>query len=85
MKKRILSLLLVGTMTLSLLTGCGYGGKETKAIINLDNLKKADEQIEAITQADTREQYAGDIHDILRSYPLVTLTKMACLAAQYLD
>ena len=44
-----------------------------------------DEQIEAITQADTREQYAGDIHDILRSYPLVTLTKMACLAAQYLD
>ena len=44
-----------------------------------------DEQIEAITQADTKEQYAGDIHDILRSYPLVTLTKMACLAAQYLD
>ena len=44
-----------------------------------------DEQIEAITQADTREQYAGDIHDILRSYPLVTLTKMADLAAQYLD
>ena len=44
-----------------------------------------DEQIEAITQADAKEQYAGDIHDILRSYPLVTLTKMACLAAQYLD
>lgn len=52
MKKRILSLLLVGTMTLSLLTGCGYGGKETKAIINLDNLKKADEQIEAIIDSD---------------------------------
>ena len=44
-----------------------------------------DEQIEAITQADAKEQYAGDIHDILRSYPLVTLTKMACIAAQYLD
>jgi len=44
-----------------------------------------DEQIEAITQADTRDSYAGDIHDILRSYPLVTLTKMADLAAMYLD
>ena len=44
-----------------------------------------DEQIEAITQADTREQYAGDIHDILRSYPLTALTRMACIAAQYLD
>ncbi len=44
-----------------------------------------DEQIEAITQADSKESYAGDIHDILRSYQLVTLTKMACLAAQYLE
>ena len=44
-----------------------------------------DEQIEAITQADSRESYAGDIHDILRSYPLVTLTRMADLAAQYLE
>jgi len=44
-----------------------------------------DEQIEAITQADTKDSYAGDIHDILRSYPLVTLTKMAGLAAEYLE
>jgi hypothetical protein len=44
-----------------------------------------DEQIEAITQADSKESYAGDIHDILRSYPLVTLTRMADLAAQYLE
>lgn len=44
-----------------------------------------DEQIEAITQADSKEQYAGDIHDIMRSYPLVTLTKMADLAATYLE
>lgn len=44
-----------------------------------------DEQIEAITQADTKDSYAGDIHDILRSYSLVTLTKMADLAAMYLD
>ena len=46
---------------------------------------RLENKIEAITQADTREQYAGDIHDILRSYQLVTLTKMADLAAQYLD
>lgn len=44
-----------------------------------------DEQIEAITQSDTKDSYAGDIHDILRSYPLVTLTKMADLAAMYLE
>lgn len=44
-----------------------------------------DEQIEAITQSDTRESYAGDIHDIMRSYPLVTLTKMADLVAMYLE
>ncbi len=44
-----------------------------------------DEQIEAITQADTKESYAGDIHDIMRSYPLVTMTKMACIAACYIE
>ena len=44
-----------------------------------------DEQIEAITQSGTKDSYAGDIHDIFRSYPLVTLTKMADLAAQYLE
>jgi hypothetical protein len=43
-----------------------------------------DEQIEAITQASTKSDYAGDIHDIMRSYPLVTLTKMADLATLYL-
>ena len=44
-----------------------------------------DEQIEAITQADAKESYAGDIHDIMRSYPLVSLTHMACIAAMYLE
>ena len=44
-----------------------------------------DEQVEAITQADAKESYAGDIHDIMRSYPLVTLTKMANIAAMYID
>ena len=44
-----------------------------------------DEQIEAITQSSTKDCYAGDIHDILRSYPLATLTKMADLVANYLE
>lgn len=43
-----------------------------------------DEQIEAITQASTRSDYAGDMHEIMRSFPLVTLTKMADLATTYL-
>jgi hypothetical protein len=43
-----------------------------------------DEQIEAIIQSNSKSDYAGDIHNILRSYPLVTLTKMADLAAMYL-
>ena len=44
-----------------------------------------DEQIEAITQSGVKNEYAGDIHDILRSYPIVTLTKMADLVATYID
>lgn len=44
-----------------------------------------DEQVEAITQSSVKESYAGDIHEILRVYPLVTLTKMAELATTYLE
>jgi len=44
-----------------------------------------DEQIEAITQSAACQSYSGDIHEIMRSYPLVTLTKMADLAACYLE
>ncbi len=44
-----------------------------------------DEQIEAITQSSASQSYSGDIHDIMRSYPLVTLTKMADIAASYLE
>jgi hypothetical protein len=44
----------------------------------------SDEQVEAITQASAKNDYAGDIHTIMRSYPLVTLTKMADLATLYL-
>lgn len=44
-----------------------------------------DEQIEAITQVNSEKTYNGDIHAICRTYPLVTLTKMADLAAGYLE
>lgn len=44
-----------------------------------------DEQIEAIIQSAAKSDYAGDIHDIMRRYPLVTLTKMADIAATYLS
>lgn len=39
-----------------------------------------DEQVEAITQSNTKNDYSGDIYDIYRSYPLVVLIKMASLA-----
>ena len=45
----------------------------------------SEEQIEAIIQSGAKNDYAGDIHTILRTYPLVTLTKMADLAATYID
>ena len=44
-----------------------------------------DEEIEAITQSDTNNSYAGDIHRIMREYPLVTLLQMADLALTYLS
>jgi hypothetical protein len=45
----------------------------------------SDEQIEAIMHATTNSSYGGDLHEILRLYPLVTLTRMADIAAYYLD
>ena len=44
-----------------------------------------DEHIEAIVHQATSQSFGGDIHDILRSYPLATLLKMADLAACYLE
>jgi hypothetical protein len=43
----------------------------------------SDEHVEAIVQSSSKSDYAGDIHDIMRSYPLVALTKMADIAATY--
>lgn len=44
-----------------------------------------EEQIEAIMHSTATNSYGGDLHEIMRGYPLVTLTKMADLAAYYLD
>ena len=43
-----------------------------------------DEQIEAIVHSKPLD-YTSDIHDIMRAYPLVTLTRMAELAATYIN
>lgn len=43
-----------------------------------------DEQIEAICHSSFRDVYTSDIHDILKSYPLTTLTHMAEMVTNYL-
>jgi hypothetical protein len=44
-----------------------------------------EEQIEAIMHSTASGSYGGDIHEILRKYQLVALTRMADIAAYYLD
>lgn len=48
-----------------------------------DLISLTDEQIEAIVHARPNES-APDIHEIFRSFPLVTLTRMAEMAATYI-
>ena len=43
-----------------------------------------DEQIEAIMHSTATGAFGGDIHEILRKYQLVSLTRMADIAAYYL-
>ena len=44
-----------------------------------------DEQIEAIMHSTATNPFGGDLYEIYRAYPLVTLTKMADIAAYYLE
>lgn len=44
-----------------------------------------EEQIEAIMHANSTSTFGGDIHEIMRLYPLAALTKMADIAAYYID
>ena len=43
-----------------------------------------DEQIEAIIHSRPSD-FAPDIHEVFRAYPLVTLTRMAEMAASYIN
>lgn len=49
-----------------------------------DLIPLTDEHIEAIVNSGSSD-YTPDIHDIYRAYPLVTLTRMAELAATYIS
>lgn len=44
-----------------------------------------DEQIEAIIHSTGLNNYSVDIHDVLKSYPLVTLTRMADMVVNYIS
>lgn len=44
-----------------------------------------DEQIEAICMASSNESCGGDIHEVRKNYPLVSLTRMAEIAARYFN
>ena len=52
---------------------------------NVSYFPLTEEQIEAIMHSTASGAYGGDIHEILRKYQLVALTRMADIAAYYLD
>ncbi len=62
-----------------------YGDIGFSSYMQVKNLITfTDEQIEAIIHS-RQTDYTPDIHDIFRVYPLVTLTKMAEMAANYIN
>jgi hypothetical protein len=62
-----------------------YGDARFSAYMQIKNvISLTDEQIEAIVNSGPSD-YTPDIHDIYRAYPLVTLTRMAELAATYIS
>lgn len=62
-----------------------FGDARFSAYMQIKDLVPlTNEQIEAIVYASPSD-YAPDIHDVFRSYPLVTLTRMAELAAAYIS
>jgi hypothetical protein len=62
-----------------------YGDLGFSSYMQIKNLiTLTDEQIEAIIHSRPSD-YAPDIHEILRVYPLTTLTRMAEIAATYLN
>ena len=62
-----------------------YGDLGFSSYMQIKNLVPlTDEQIEAIVYSRIND-FAPDIHDVFRTYPLVTLTRMAEMAACYIN
>jgi len=62
-----------------------YGDIGFSSYMQIKNLiSLTDEQIEAIIHSRPSD-FAPDIHEILRAYPLVTLTRMSEIASTYLN
>jgi hypothetical protein len=62
-----------------------YGDLGFSSYMQIKNLVPlSEEQIEAIVYSRIND-FAPDIHDVFRSYPLVTLTRMAEMAATYIS
>lgn len=62
-----------------------YGDLGFSSYMQVKNLVPlTDEQIEAIVYSRIND-FAPDIHDVFRTYPLVTLTRMAEMAACYIN
>ena len=55
-----------------------------KRYFNCDAPYPTDEQIEAIIHS-SPQSFDPDIHEVMRAYPLVTLTRMAEIAATYIN
>jgi hypothetical protein len=62
-----------------------FGDARFSAYMQIKNLiPLTDEQIEAIVNSGPSD-YTPDIHDIYRAYPLVVLTRMSEMAANYIN
>lgn len=62
-----------------------YGDLGFSSYMQIKNLiELTDEQIEAIVYSRLSD-FAPDIHDVFRTYPLVTLVRMAEMAAMYIN
>ena len=62
-----------------------YGDLGFSSYMQIKNLVPlTDEQIEAIIHSRPSD-FAPDIHEVFRAYPLVTLTRMAEMAASYIN
>jgi len=63
-----------------------YGELGFSSYMSVKNLiPLTDEQIEAIMYGSSVAPYTVDIHDILKQYPLVALTRMAEMATNYFE